>query len=119
MNYTVCATLCNLCRGWGTSDGDRNRQWGVAARRTLWLGIRVDIGFHELHATVNCAIYFTYKYFSAYPGCVIGGGLARLATCFEETVVCNWTGWTGCTAFIGICFAWCPCVIQKIRANYA
>jgi kynureninase len=55
----------------------------------------MGIGFHELHATVNCAIGFTYKYLSADPGCVIGGGLARLATCFEETVVCNWTGWTG------------------------
>jgi hypothetical protein len=55
--------VCNLDRGWGTLDGDRNRQWGVAARRTLWLGTRMDIGFHELHATVNCAIYFTYKYF--------------------------------------------------------
>ena len=32
----------------------------------------MDAGFHELHATVNCAIGFTYKYFSAYPGCVIG-----------------------------------------------
>ena len=32
----------------------------------------MGVGFHELHETVNCAIYFTYKYFSAYPGCVIG-----------------------------------------------
>lgn len=58
----------------------------------------MDTGFHELHATVNCAIYFTYKYFSAYPGCVIGGG--------------TWTGWTGWTAFTGICFACSRCVIR-------
>jgi hypothetical protein len=42
------------------------------------------LGFCELHTAVNCAIGFTYKYFSAYPGCVIGGG--------------TWTGWTGCMA---------------------
>ncbi len=68
---------------------------GVAARRTLWLGTRMNIRFHELHLTVNPRFTLHNIYFSAHPGCVIGGGLAGLATCFEETVRCNWTGWTG------------------------
>jgi hypothetical protein len=46
------------------------------------LGTRMNAGFYELHLTVNCAIGFTYKYFLEGPVCVIGGGLAGLATCF-------------------------------------
>ena len=63
----------------------------------------MGVGFHELHATVNCAIGFTYKYFSAYPGRVIGGG--------------TWTGWTGWTAFTGICGACSRCVIRGLRMS--
>ena len=49
------------------------------------LGTRMDVGFYELHLTVNCAIGFTYKIFLERPVCVIGGG--------------SWTGWTGCSLF--------------------
>ena len=76
-------------RGWGYFRWGSKSAISSCQDVPRWLGTRMDIRFYELHATVNCATSFTYKYFSAYPGCVIGGGLARLATCFKETVVCN------------------------------